>query len=139
MTPPFLLLLAATGVFCLLSADSKKAFHRRLIRLLPRKVMQDHLRALLEDYPDRVGEFRWRVLPFSALHVAFNAAACACFAAAVWFFPPSGMSHWDLLFVQYGGVLLTPVAFLVDVVACARMLMASFGRGEIRNSKVDLD
>jgi hypothetical protein len=38
------------------------------------------------------------------------------------------MEHWDLLFVRYGSILLIPAAFLVDVVAFARMLMATFGR-----------
>ena len=129
MTPPFLFLMAAAGVFCLLAADAKKTFHLRLAGLLPRKVMQDHLQALLEDYPERLGDFRWRVLPFSALHVGMTAVACACFAAAMWYFPPAGMSHWDLVFVRYGSVLLTPLAFLADAVAFARMLMTTFGRG----------
>jgi hypothetical protein len=83
---------------------------------------------LLGDYQERLGEFRRRVLPFDALHVALNAAACACFIAAVWLFPPSGMSDWDLAFVRYGSVLLTPVALLADVVSFARMLMATYGR-----------
>jgi hypothetical protein len=55
-----------------------------------------------------------------------NAAACCCFAAACWFFPPSGMERWDLLFLRYGSLILTPVAFLADVVLFARMLMATF-------------
>ena len=129
MTPPFLFLLAASAIFRLLSADAKKAFHRWLARLLPRKVMQQHLRALLEDYPDRLGEFRRRVLPFFALHVTLNVAACACFVAAIWMFPPRGLSHWDLVFVQYGSLLLIPIAFLADTVWFARLLMATFGRG----------
>jgi hypothetical protein len=128
MTPPFLCLLAAAGIFRLLSADANKTFYQRLARLLPRKVMQEHLRVLLEEYPDRLSEFRWQVAPYSALHVLLNAAACGCFAAACWFFPPSGMAHWDLVFVRYGSVLLTPVAFLADVVLFARMLMATFAR-----------
>jgi len=90
--------------------------------------MDDHMRALLRDYPGRLVQFRRRVLPFSGLHVAFNAVACACFVSSLWFFPPSGMEHWDLLFVRYGSILLIPAAFLVDVVAFARMLMATFGR-----------
>jgi hypothetical protein len=126
MTPPFLFLLAAAGIFRLLSADSNKAFNHRLARLLPRKVMREHLRVLLSDYPDRLAEFRRRVLPYSALHVALNAAACACFAAALWIFPPIGMAHWDLVFVQYGSLVLTPLAFLADAVLFARTLMATF-------------
>jgi hypothetical protein len=90
--------------------------------------MKEHLRALLADYPNRLAEFRRRVLPFSGLHVAFNAAAAACFVSALWFFPPAQMEHWDLIFVRYGSVLLTPVAFLMDAVAFARMLMATFAR-----------
>ena len=118
--------MAAAGIFCLLAADANKAFRHRLARLLPRKVMREHLRVLLEDYPGRLGEFRRRVLPFSALHLGLNAAACACFVAALWFFPPGGMVHWDLVFVRYGSLLLTPVALLADVVSFARLLMATF-------------
>jgi hypothetical protein len=128
MTPPFLCLLAAAGIFRLLSADANKTFYQRLARLLPRNVMQDHLRVLLQDFPERLSEFRHRVAPYSALHVLLNTAACGCFAAACWFFPPNGMPHWDLVFVRYGSVLLTPVAFLADVVLFARMLMATFAR-----------
>jgi hypothetical protein len=128
MTPPFLFLLAAAGIFRLLSADANKAFRQRLASLLPRKVMEQHLRILLEDYPERVAEFRSRVLPFSALYVLFNAVACICLATGLWYFPPSGMEHWDLIFVRYGSVLLTPVAFLADAVAFARMLMATYSR-----------
>jgi hypothetical protein len=128
MTPPFLFLLAAAGIFRLLSADSKKAFNQRLASLLPRNVMRDHLRVLLADFPERTVEFRRRVLPYSGLHVALNTAACACFAAALWIFPPSGMQRWDLQFVQYGSLVLTPLAFLADAVLFARMLMATFGK-----------
>jgi len=128
ITPPFLLLLAAAGIFRLLSADAMKTFHQRLARLLPRNVTEKHFRVLRADFPERLGNFRRRALPFSALHLALNLAACACFVAAVWFFPPGGMSHWDLVFVRYGGVLLTPVAFLADLVSFARMLLATYGR-----------
>jgi hypothetical protein len=128
MTPPFLFLLAAAGIFRLLSADSNKAFQQRLAKLLPRNVMHEHLRVLLQDFPDRLGEFRRRVLPFSALHVAFNAMACGCFVAALWYFPPTGMEHWDLVILRYGSVLLTPLAFVADAVSFARMLMATFGK-----------
>lgn len=90
--------------------------------------MEDHLRVLLADYPRQLGELRRRALPYSALHVALNAAACSCFAAAVWYFPPGRMERWDLLFLRYGSVLLTPVAFLADVLTFGRTLMATFGR-----------
>ena len=142
MTPPFLFLLAAAGIFRLLSADAKKAFRKYLARLLPRKVMKQHLRALLDDYPERLGEFRRKVLPFFGLHVTLNAAACACFVAAIWMFPPSGMAEWDLFFVRYGSVLLVPVAFMADTVWFTRILMATFGRGgklDIGNSKFGTD
>ena len=128
MTPSFLFLLAAAGIFRFLSADSNKAFRRRLALLLPRKVMSEHLKALLQDYPDRLAEFRHKVLPFSALYVLLNAAACACFVGALWYFPPSGMQKWDLSLVRYGSLLLTPLAFLMDAFAFARMLMATYGR-----------
>ncbi len=128
MTPPFLFLLAAAGIFRLLSADSNKAFRQRLGRLLPRKVMQEHMRVLLQEYPERLGEFRRRVLPYSALHVGLNAAACLCFSAALWYFPPDGMDQWDLLFVRYGSVLLIPLAFAADAVVFAKMLMSTYSR-----------
>ena len=128
MTPPFLFLMAAAGAFRLLSADCNKSFSQRLARLLPRKVMQQRLQVLLMDYPDLVSEFRRRVLPFSALHVAFNTAACGCFAAAVWFFPPTGMEHRDLVFVRYGSLLLTPLAFVADATMFARTLLSTFTR-----------
>jgi hypothetical protein len=128
MTPPFLFLLAAAGIFRLLSSDAKKAFNQRLAKLLPRKIMQQHLRILIQDYPDRLPEFRRKVMPFSALNVLLNAAACSCFAAATWFFPPSGMAQWDLVFVRYGGLLLIPVALAADLVLFARMWMSTFSR-----------
>lgn len=128
MTPPFLCLMAAAAIFRLLSADAMKAFKQRLARLLPRNVMHDHLRVMLADFRERLGDFRWRVLPFFALHVGLNAAACACFVAALWFFPPSGMEHSDLVLTRYGGLLLTPIAFLADVVSFTRILLATFRR-----------
>ena len=130
ITPPFLCLLAAAAIFRLLSSDAIKAFRAHLARLLPRNVMQDRLRVLKRDFPDRLPLFRRRVLPFSALHVAFDAAACLCFAAAVWYFPPQGMQQWDLLFVRYGSVVLLPIAFLTDVVKFARLLISTFGHSE---------
>jgi hypothetical protein len=129
MTPPFLCLLAAAGIFRLLSADANKTFKQRLARLLPRNVTHNHLRVLIDEFPDRLSEFRFRVAPYSALHVLLNATACTCFAASCWYFPPSGLAHWDLLFLRYGSVLLMPVAFLADVVLFARMLMATFAGG----------
>ena len=128
MTPPFLFLLAAAAIFRWLSADANKAFSQRLTSLLPRNVMREHLRVLLAEFPDRVGEFRRRVLPCHALHVVLNTAACACFAVALWMFPPIGMERWDLLFVQYGSLLLLPMAFFADAVLFARMLMATFAK-----------
>lgn len=128
MTPPFFFLLAAAGIFRLLSSDSQKAFNNGLSKMLPRNVMERHWQVLQGEFPDRLGEFRRRVLPFSALYVALNAAACICFASALWFFPPTGMAHWDLVFVRYGSLLITPVAFLVDAVGFGRMWFATFVR-----------
>ena len=129
MTLPFFFLLAAAGIFRLLSADSRKTFNRRLASLLPRNVMKDHLQVLMADFPERAAEFRRRVLPYSAFHVLLNTAACGCFAAALWIFPPAGMNRWDLLFVQYGSLLLMPLAFVADAVVFARTLMATFTSG----------
>jgi hypothetical protein len=129
MTPPFLCLLAAAAIFRYLSSDAMKQYHRRLAGLLPRNVTQEPLRVLLTEFPERVAEFRRRVVPCSALHVAYNAASAACFVVALWFFPPQGMQHWDLIFVRYGSVVLTPLAFLGDVILFARMLIATFNRG----------
>ena len=129
MTPPFLLLLAAAAGFRILSADSRRIFQQRLERLLPRNVVSEHLRVLTEEFPDLLGEFRRRGLPYSALHLFFNMAACLCFTGALWYFPPSGLERWDLMFVRYGSLLLIPVAFVADAVIFARMLVATFGRG----------
>jgi len=127
-TPPFLCLVAAAAIFRLLSSDANKAFRARLLHLLPRKVMDQHLRILIQQYPNRLTEFRRRVLPYSGLHVIFNAAACLCFVTAIWYFPPSGMQQWDLLFVRYGSVVLVPLAFLADAIRFARTLISTFGR-----------
>jgi hypothetical protein len=127
MTPPFLCLLAAAGIFRFLSSDAKKAFLARLAAMLPRNVMQGHLRVMVEEFPERLAGFRRCVLPFSAAHLLLNTAACACFAAAVWYFPPGGMERFDLLFVRYASVLITPIALLTDLVIFGRMLMSTFG------------
>jgi hypothetical protein len=128
MTPPFLCLLAAAAIFRYLSSDSMKQFKLRLAGLLPRSVTEDHMRVLLTEFPDRVVEFRRRVLPCSAAHMAYNAASAICFVCALWYFPPQGMEHWDLIFVRYGSIILTPIAFLADLILFSRMLFASFGR-----------
>ena len=129
MTLPFLCLLAAAGIFRYLSSDAMKRFRLRLVALLPRNVMERHMRVLLEEFPDRVGEFRRRVLPYSAAHVGYNAAAALCFVSALWFFPPNGMQYWDLIFVRYGSLLLMPLAFAGDVLLFMRMLRATARRG----------
>jgi hypothetical protein len=129
MTPPFLCLLAAACILRYLSSDAMKQFKLRLAALLPRNVMEDHLRVLLGEFPDRLTDFRRRVLPCSVLHLIYNAAAAACFVGALWYFPPREMQHWDLIFVRYGSVVLTPLAFMADVVIFARMLVATSGRG----------
>jgi hypothetical protein len=111
MTPPFLCLLAAACIFRYLSSDAMKHFHLRLALLLPRNVVDNHLQVLLTEFPERLAEFRRRVLPSSA-----------------WYFPPQGMARWDLIFVRYGSVVLTPLAFLADVILFARTIMATSGR-----------
>jgi hypothetical protein len=127
MSPPFLLLLGAAAIFRYLSADANKAFKARLASLLPRSVVQEHLRVLAREYPDRLGEFRRRVVPWHGLHVLLNAAACGCFIPALWFFPPSGLDDLALGFLRYGSLLLAPVAFLMDIYTLTRMIMATFG------------
>jgi hypothetical protein len=128
MTPPFLCLLAAACIFRYLSSDAMKHFHLRLALLLPRNVVDNHLQVLLTEFPERLAEFRRRVLPSSAWHVALNAASAICFVCALWYFPPQGMARWDLIFVRYGSVVLTPLAFLADVILFARTIMATSGR-----------
>ena len=129
MTPPFLCLLAAACILRYLSSDAMKQFKLRLAALLPRNVMESHLQVLLAEFPERLSEFRRRVLPCSAWHVVYNAASAVCFVAALWYFPPHGMEHWDLIFVRYGSVVLTPLAFMADVILFARILLATSGRG----------
>jgi hypothetical protein len=129
----FLLLIAASAICRFVSWDAGNAFKARLARMVPRNVMEDHMRVLLEEFPDRLPEFRRRVAPCAAMQVMLDTAACACFAAACWFFPPHGMQHWALALVRYGSVLITPVAFVADVVSFARMFLGTYGR----NAEVD--
>jgi hypothetical protein len=131
MTPPFLLLVAAAAIFRWLSSDAKKLYDHRLASLLPRNVIRHHLRVLMRDFPDRLGQFRRYALPHSALHVLWNAAAAACFTAALWYFPPMGMAHWDLIFVRYGSILITPLAFLMDFVGFIRLALSAFSRAGV--------
>ena len=118
-------------IFRLLSADSNKTYRRRLALLVPRNVTDQHLqqlKVLLKEFPDRLVEFRRRVLPYSGLHLLLNVASCGCFIFAVWFFPPREMQRWDLLFVQYGSLLVVPLAFIADAVNFGRLLVATFAR-----------
>jgi hypothetical protein len=136
MTPPFLCLLAAACIFRYLSSDAMKQFKVRLAHLLPRNVMKEHLQVLMAEFPERLAEFRRRVLPYSAWHVALNAASAICFVCALWYFPPQGMARWDLIFVRYGSVVLTPLAFLGDAILFAKMLIATSGRSAAADEAV---
>ena len=120
----FLMLVAAACILRCLAAESKRIFTSRLADLLPRKVLREHLNALRE-YPQHFPIFRSRVLPFSALQIAFNALSCACFIAALWCFPPAALSSWDLFFMRYGSLLVVPIAFLFDLVVFARLFWAT--------------
>jgi hypothetical protein len=120
MNPNFLMLITAACILRYLAASAKRVFASRLAELLPRKVLKEHLSAL-RDYPQHFPIFRWRVLPFSALQIAFNALSCSCFIAALWCFPPAALSSWDLFFMRYGSLLIVPIAFLFDLVAFGRL------------------
>lgn len=116
----FLMLMAAAGILRYLAVEAKRTFGKRLENLLSRKVAKGHL-AALREYPQHFSLFRWRVLPFSALQIVFNALSCVCFIVGLWLFPPAALSSWDLLFMRYGSLLIVPLAFLVDVFIFARL------------------
>ena len=120
----FLMLVVAACILRFLAAESKRIFVSRLASLLPRKVIKEHLTALRE-YPEHFAIFRARVLPFSALQIAFNALSCASFIVALWCFPPTALSSWDLFFMRYGSLLVVPIAFLFDVVVFVRLFWAT--------------
>jgi len=114
------MVIGAACILRFLAAEAKRAFALRLAGLLPRNVMDEHLNAL-RKFPQHYPIFRTRVLPFSALQIAFNAASCACFVAALWFFPPSALSEGNLFFMRYGSLLIVPAAFLFDVFVFVRL------------------
>ncbi len=128
MNPSFLMLLAAAGILRYLAVQAKRTFHQRLGRLLPRNVTSQHVAVLIEQFPQQIPQFRWRVLPFSALHIFLNATSCAAFVVALWWFPPSAMSDWDLFFMRYGSLLIVPAAFLFDVWSFARLFLLTLIR-----------
>jgi hypothetical protein len=125
----FLMLIAAACVFRYLSAEAKRVFTCRLTGLLPRKVLSEHL-AVLRNYPQHFPIFRSRVLPFSALQIAFNTFSCMCFVVALWYFPPAALSSWDLFFIRYGSLLIVPIAFVFDLVAFARLFWVTLSVNE---------
>ena len=129
MTFSFLLLLAAAGIFRFLAHDAKKAFDRRVAAFLPANVDADHVNVLLREFPQHCSEFRFRVLPFSAANLLMNAASCIAVVSALWICPPTGMSAADLVLLQYGGLIIVPLAFVIDFVGFFRLLFRTF-RGE---------
>lgn len=114
------MMVGAACILRLLAAEAKRAFAVRLAGLLPRNVVREHLSALRE-FPQHYPIFRARVLPFSALQIACNAASCACFVAALWFFPPAALSEGSLIFMKYGSLLIVPAAFVFDVFVFVRL------------------
>ena len=135
----FLMLLVAACILRFLASEAKRAFSKRLVNLLPRKIVHSHLK-MLRQYPQDLPNFRARVLPFSALQIAFNALSCVCFVTAIWCFPPTMISSWDLLFMRYGSLLIVPLAFLVDVVAFTRLFLRTFsGKAEMSSDLEEMD
>lgn len=122
----FLLLLAAAGLLRFLAEDAHKAFQRRLASSLPRSVTERHLQVFLREFHQHFGEFRRQTLPFSALQIALNAAACGLFVFAVWYAPPAMLPAWALAFLRYASVVVVPAAFVADAVGFARVLAATF-------------
>ena len=132
----FLMLVAAACIFRFLASEAKRVFAKRLTDLLPRKVVNEHLSAL-RNFPEHFPLFRSRVLPFSALQIVFNALSCACFIAALWFFPPSALSTWDLRFMRYGSLFVVPLAFVFDVVVFARLFLSTLSVKEAEIEEFD--
>ena len=127
----FILMLGATALFAFLAFDARRAFHRRLISILPRKVMSRHFETLVSEYPEHHRAFRRSVLPFSALQVAFNSIACGSFLLALWLFPPTMRSPLDLDILRYMSMVIVPVALLFDLVLLARLFISTSARRRI--------
>ncbi|GEM_PF-3367595 len=130
MNVSFVLLLAASGIFRYVATQARAAFTVRLERLLPRKVMSDHLQALFEEYRPLLGAFRSQALPFSLLELFLNAAACAVFVAALWTYPPRELSDLNLFLLRYCSAAFVLLAVLGDVFDLGRLFYHTFSRAE---------
>lgn len=128
MNLSFLFLLGAAGIFRFLAEDAKKAFKTRLAACLPRNVVERHLQVFLTEFHQHFSEFRRRILPFFALHIVLNAAACGMVVFALWYTPPEALPAWALIFMRYSCLIVVPLALVADTVIFSKVLIATFGR-----------
>lgn len=128
MTLSFIMLILAAGIVRYLAMEAKRAYTRRVASLLPPNIPDVSVQTLLKNHPEHRPAFRRNALPFSALQILFNALACSVFVAALWVFPPALLSDWDLFLIRYGGLLIVPIALVVDLALFARLLLATLSR-----------
>jgi hypothetical protein len=121
MTLSFFLLLVSSVTFSYLGAQAKRTFHARVCGLLPRNVMRDHLKVLFSEFPDRLPDFRARVLPLRAGRLVFDALSCILLLVALWLFPPAFLRGFDLSVLRFAGLGLVTVACAVDTAAFCKM------------------
>jgi len=122
------MLLSAAAIFGFMAYSAKKAFALRVANIVPRNVVSDHLNILLREFPQHHSEFRSRALPLYAAHLALNTMACGVVLVAAWTFPTGIMSDFDLLVLRWGGLVIVPIAFVMDSVGFFRVLARSFVR-----------
>lgn len=130
MNVSFVLLLIASGILRYVAMLARAAFVGRLTKLLPRKVMDDHLQALFAEYRPRLRAFRSQALPFSALELSLNAVACAVFVAALWMYPTQQLSELNLFLLRYCSAAFVLLAFLGDLFEFGQLFYFTFAKAE---------
>jgi hypothetical protein len=114
MTLNFLFLVLAALVFRYLAFQANTAFVERLTRLLERNPSRRRLVAALKDHPERLAEFRARVLPLAARQLGLDSASCILLILAIYVFPPSVIGVHDLANLQWTSVVVVSLAMLVE-------------------------
>jgi hypothetical protein len=130
MSVSFLLLLAAALVFRFLGLRAQKIFRFRTTRLLGSSVKVQRLAKLLRAQPDQVELFRGCALPYFALQLFFDSAACLTFIAAVFLFPPEKFGPTDLALLQQGSIVICLLALFVDLFSFCRIAFVRTGTKE---------
>lgn len=115
MPPAFLLTLLAALIFRYLASQVRGQFRARLFVLLRRPLQRGRLISILREHPERMPEFRSRLLPLMATQVALDALACGVFVFALFVFPPAKFGPSDLALIHRGSVLIVAAAMAVEV------------------------